>query len=165
MAGHEGTRCVAAALCDRCFMDQSAWCGLESSHWEGSMPRLSFHVSLAAVALFTLVSSGHEPALRLRIQALTLNTSRVRVSMTAAGTLRAPKWSDTVVATPTVLPIADSVQSVHIVVRGFGSVRATLTDSEDPGKDLLIAEGRDLTLSRDPRGRFHRAWTAQPLVP
>ena len=129
------------------------------------MPRLSFHVSLAAVALSTLVSSGHEAALRLRIQALTQNPLRVRVSMTAAGAPRARRWSDTVVATPAVLPIADSIQSVHIVVRGLGSVRATLTDSEDPGKDLVVAEGRDLTLSRDARGRFYRAWTAQPLVP
>lgn len=129
------------------------------------MPRLSFHVSLAAVALSTLVSSGHEPAQRLRIQALSQNPFQVRVSMTAARTPRAPWWSDTVVATPAVLPIADSIQSIHVVVRGFGSVRATLTDSEDPGKDLLIAEGRDLTLSRDARGRFHRVWTAQPLVP
>jgi len=129
------------------------------------MPRLSFHVSLAALALSTLVSSGYQPALRLRIQALSHNPFQVRVSMTASGARRARRWSDTVVATPAVLPIADSIQSVRIVVSGFGTVRATLTDSEDPGRDLVVAEGRDLTLSRDARGRFYRAWTAQPLVP
>ena len=127
------------------------------------MPRLSFHVSLAALALSTLGSSGYQPALRLRIQALSQNSLQVRV--TASGAQGARRSSDTVVATPAVLPVADSIQSVRIVVSGFGSVRATLTASEDPGRDLLIAEGRDLTLSRDARGRYYRVWTAQPLVP
>lgn len=131
----------------------------------GSMPRLSFNVSLAAFAIATLGSSGYQPALRLRIQALSQNSVQVRVSMTASGAQSARRWSDTVVATPAVLPIADSIQGVRIVVSGLGSVRATLTDSEHPGRDLLIAEGRDLTLSRDARGRFSRASTAQPVVP
>ena len=128
------------------------------------MPRLSFHVSLAALALSAVSSYGYQPALRLRIQALSEPADQVRVSMTASAAPRPRSWSETVVA-PAVLPIADSVQSIHIVVRGPGSIRATLTDSEDPGRDLLTAEGRDVTLSRDARGRFYRDWRAQQLVP
>ena len=128
------------------------------------MPRLSFHVSLAALALSAASSHGYQPALRLRIQALSEHVDQVRVSMTGSGAPRPRSWSETVVA-PAVVPIADSVQSIRIVVRGAGSIRATLTDSEDPGRDLLIAEGRDVTLSRDDRGRFYRDWRAQQLVP
>ena len=128
------------------------------------MLRLSL-VSLAAVALSAFVSAGSQPALRLRIQALSQRPAHVRVSMTASGAQRRQEWSDSVVETPAVVPIADSIQSVHIVVSGFGAVRATLTGSDNPGRDLLMAEGRDLTLSRDTQGRFYRAWTAQPLVP
>lgn len=129
------------------------------------MPHLALHVSLAALALSMVSSSGHQPALRLRIQALSQQRFEIRVTMTTAGEQgRARSSSATVVETPAVLPIADSIQSVHILVRGVGSVRATLTDSENPGKDLLVAEGRDLTLSRDAQGRFYRAWAAQ-LVP
>lgn len=128
------------------------------------MPRLSFHVSLAALALSAVSSYGHQPALRLRIQPLSEQAEQVRVNMTASAAPRARSWSEMVVA-PAVVPIADSVQSIHIVVRGRGSIRATLTDSEDPGRNLLIAEGRDVTLSRDTQGRFYRDWRAQQLVP
>jgi hypothetical protein len=129
------------------------------------MPRFAFHAALAAVALSTLSGPGAQPALRLRIQALSQRPAHVRVSMTASEAQRPRTWSDTVVETPAVVPIADSIQSVHIVVSGFDAVRATLTNSEDPGRDLLMAEGRDLTLSRDAQGRFSRTWTAQPLIP
>lgn len=129
------------------------------------MLRLPLSVSLAAVALFTPAHSRYEPALRLRIQALGQDSLQVRVSMTASKAHEPQRWSDTVAETPAVLVIADSVQSVHIVVSGLGSVRATLTDGKDPGRNLVAAEGRDLTLSRDTQGRFHRVWTAQRLVP
>lgn len=129
------------------------------------MPRFALYVSLAALALSTVASSRSEPALRLRIQALGQHSLQVRVRMTASRPYQPQRWSDTVAATPAVLSIADSVQSVHMIVTGLGSVRATLTDSEDPGRDLLTAEGRDLTLSRDARGRFSRVRTPQPLVP
>jgi len=129
------------------------------------MSHLTLHVSIAALALSMASSSGHQSALRLRVQALSQNQFEIRVTMTTSGQGRARSSSATVLETPAVLPIADSIQSVHILVRGVGSVRATLTDSENPGKDLLVAEGHDLTLSRDAQGRFSRDRTAQQLVP
>ena len=129
------------------------------------MPRFSFHASLAAVALSTLSGSGARPALRLRIQSLSQRPAQVRVSTTASEEPQPRQWSDTVVETPAVVPVADSIQSVRIAVSGVGAVRATLTDSKNPGRDLLMAEGHVLTLSRDIDGRFSRTRTAQPLVP
>jgi hypothetical protein len=111
------------------------------------------------------VGAGRQPALRLRIEARGQNRLSVRVMTASEGQRRLRRSAEVLVEPPAVLPIADSIQSVHIVVTGFGSVRATLTDGTVPGKDLVIAEGRDLTLSRDARGRFYRAWTAQPLLP
>lgn len=129
------------------------------------MPRSSLFVALAAVALSTVPSSRYEPALRLRIQALSQDSLQVRVRMTASMPYQPQRWSDTVAQTPLVLSIAESIQIVHIGVSGLESVRATLTDPKDPGRNPVTAEGRDLTLSRDARGRFHRVWTAQPVVP
>ena len=120
------------------------------------MRRLSLCISLAALALSTLASSRYTPALRLRIQGLSQDSLEVRVRMTASRAPQPQRWSETVTATPAVVSIADSIQGIHIIVRGVGSVRATLTDSENPGRNVLTAEGRDLTLSRDVTGRFHR---------
>ena len=132
------------------------------------MPRLAFHISLTAVALVTGANSlgpGPEPALRLRIAALNQNRLSVRVMTASEMQKRTRQPSEVVVEPPAVLSIADSIQSIHLVVIGLGSVRATLTDSEKPERDEVVAEGRDLTLVRDARGRFYRAWTAQPLIP
>lgn len=129
------------------------------------MLRLLQCVSLAALALSTDASSGHQAALRLRIQALGQDSLQVRVSMTASKAHQPQRWSDTVAVTPAVLSIADSIQIVRIMVSDNGAIRATLTDAKDPARNQLAAEGRDLTLSRDARGRFHRVSTVQPLVP
>jgi len=132
------------------------------------MPRLAFHLSLAALTLLagaTSVSAGRHPALRLRIEALSQKRLSVRVMTFSEAQKWARRPAEEVVEPPALLSIADSIQSIHVVVIGFGSVRATLTDSEMPGRDAIIAEGRDLTLSRDARGRFYRAWTTQPLLP
>ena len=132
------------------------------------MPRRAFHLSLAALTLLagaTSVSAGRHPALRLRIEALSQKRLSVRVMTFSEAQKWARRPAEEVVEPPALLSIADSIQSIHVVVIGFGSVRATLTDSEMPGRDAIIAEGRDLTLSRDARGRFYRAWTTQPLLP
>jgi hypothetical protein len=121
--------------------------------------------SLAALALFSVASPRNEHALRLRIQALGQDTVQVRVSLSAAKAHEPSRWADTVAQTPAVLSIADSVQSIHIVVNGSESVRATITDAQDPARNQVAAEGRDLMLSRDARGRFHRGKTPQSLVP
>jgi hypothetical protein len=132
------------------------------------MPRLALHISLTALALVTGANSlgaGREPALRLRIAPLGQNRLSVRVMTASEVQKRARNPVEVVVEPPVVVSIADSIQSIRLVVIGFGSVRATLTDTEKPGRDEVVAEGRDLTLVRDARGRFYRAWTAQPLVP
>jgi len=129
------------------------------------MFRLALSAALAAVAVSTIAGPRNQHALRLRIQALGEDTLQVRVSMSAAKAHEPPRWADTVAQTPAVLSIADSVQSIHIVVSNSGSVRATITDGQDPAKNPVAAEGRDLTLSRDTRGRFHRGQTAQSIVP
>ena len=131
------------------------------------MPRRAFHLSLAALTLLAgaTVGAGRHPALRLRIEALSQNRLSVRVMTFSEAQKWARRPAEEVVEPPALLSIADSIQSIHVVVIGFGSVRATLTDSEMPGRDAIIAEGRDLTLSRDARGRFYRAWTTQPLLP
>jgi len=125
-------------------------------------------MSLTALALVTGANSlgaGPEPALRLRIAALSQNRLSVRVMTASEVQKRTRQPAEVVVEPPAVLSIADSIQSIRLVVIGVGSVRATLTDSEKPGRDEVVAEGRDLTLVRDARGRFYRAWTAQALVP
>ena len=129
------------------------------------MLRLALSASLAAVALSTFAGPRFEPTLRLRIQSLGEDTLQVRVRTSAAKAREPQRWADTVAQTPAVLSIADSVQRIHIIVSGSGSVRATITDGKDPGRNLIAAEGRDLTLSRDAGGRFHRAQTAQSLTP
>ena len=132
------------------------------------MRGLAFHMSLTALALVTSANSlgaGREPALRLRIAALSQNRLSVRVMTASEVQKRTRQPAEVVVEPPAVLSIADSIQSIRLVVIGVGSVRATLTDSEKPGRDEVVAEGRDLTLVRDARGRFYRAWTAQALVP
>jgi len=132
------------------------------------MPRRALHISLTVLALVTGANSlgaGREPALRLRIAALSQNRLSVRVITASEVQQRTRQPAEVVVEPPAVLSIGDSIQSIRLVVIGVGSVHATLTDSEKPGRDEVVAEGRDLTLVRDARGRFYRAWTAQPLVP
>src|SRR6266576_19072 len=111
------------------------------------MPRLAFYISLTALALVRGANSlgpRHQSALRLRIEALSQNRSSVQnplsVRVITASELqnRARRPAEVVVELPAVLSIADSIQSVHIVVISFGSVRATLTDSEVPGRDAVI---------------------------
>ncbi len=71
---------------------------------------------------------------------------------------------ETVLHPPATMEIADSIGRVRVVVAGFASVRVTLVDSAAPG-DSLVSIGRDITLSRKPKGRFARVWTAQHLIP
>jgi hypothetical protein len=70
---------------------------------------------------------------------------------------------ETVLHPPATMDIADSIGKVRVVVAGFASVRVTLIDSAAP--DTLVSIGRDITLSRKPKGRFARVWTTQLLIP
>jgi hypothetical protein len=134
------------------------------------MSRRAFYIVPLAPLVFLLSSAGsfhvsHQPALTLRIESLSHYPINVRVSTIAMGRERARvQPHDTVIHPPAVLPIADSIGRIHIVVTGFGSSRATLLNSEPP-QDSIISEGRDITLARKANGRFERVWTVQPLLP
>src|SRR4051812_35922279 len=98
----------------------------------------AFQLSLAALALVAGATShgaGRPAALRLRIEALSQNRPIVRVMTLSEAQQRAGRPAEVVVEPPAVVSVADSIQSIHIVVIGLGLVRATLTDSETPGRD------------------------------
>jgi hypothetical protein len=128
--------------------------------------------SFRCLLLATMVLAGpaacskrDEPALTLRIESLSRDSLNVRVTATGRRAQRnivAPL--DTVVTSPATLVLRDSVTEIHVVVSGFGSARVTLTTRDDP-KGLLVSEGRDITLSREPGDQFARLWTVQPLLP
>src|SRR5712692_3189499 len=111
-------------------------------------------------------SLRHQPAFTLRIETLSHFPINVRVSTVGEGGNRSRvQPQDTVLAPPAVLSISDSIRRIHIVVTGFGSVRATLVNSQVPQPDSIVSEGRDITLARKANGRFARVWTVQPLLP
>lgn len=132
------------------------------------MSHRAFHIPLAALAILTSTASldgWHQLPSSLRIESLSRYPINVRVRLTGL-TRRVPQQRlDTIVQPPAVLPIADSVHGIHIAVIGFGSIRLILTDAVTASQDSLISEGRDITLSRDAKGRFRRLWTVQPLLP
>jgi hypothetical protein len=69
-----------------------------------------------------------------------------------------------IVAPPVTMEIADSIQRIHVVASGIGSVHVTLVNPEAPG-DSLVSVGRDITLVRKQNEPFRRIWTVQPLLP
>lgn len=123
---------------------------------------------LPAITIFVLASprpydNRHPAGFKLQLESLSRVPPDVHVTASIRDFRRAARVVlDTVVAPPAVVEIADSITSIHVVVQGFRSVRATLTSAEG---DSLVSEGRDITLSRAPGGRFARVWTFQPLVP
>ena len=126
-----------------------------------------FHISLAALALLTSsasIGAWHQPSSTLRIESLSRYPVTVRVSLTGLKRRMPRQQLDTILQPPAFLPIADSVHAIHMTVTGFGSVRLILTNTV-VSQDSLISEGRDITLSRDAKGRFRRIWTVQPLLP
>jgi hypothetical protein len=120
---------------------------------------------LLAIGL-PIVGQPSEPTSTLRIESLSRAPIHVRMILKMAGARRTQRLvSDSVLALPADVHIADSIHTVHLIVTGFGSVRAELHDDATPSGSPIMAEGRDLTFSRDSDGHFHRSWTVQPLVP
>jgi hypothetical protein len=70
-----------------------------------------------------------------------------------------------VFAPPANFEIADSIRTIHLIVKGFGSLRAEVRNDAVTGATPIVAEGRDVTFSGDGEGHFKRVWTEQPLVP
>jgi len=107
--------------------------------------------------------SRHEAPFRLQIESLSRLPNEVHVTATSPGPRRRALVAlDTLIAPGMTVPIADSITSIHVVVDGFGSIRATLTSQAG---DSVVSTGRDFTLARTPGGRFARVWTVQPLLP
>src|SRR5712691_11526117 len=122
-------------------------------------PRAFYIAPLAPLVLLLSGANparvGHQPALTLRIESLSHYPINVRVTTVGmGGDRRRVQSQDTVLAPPAVLSIADSIRRIHIVVTAFGSVRATLVNSQVPPADSIISEGRDITLARKANGRF-----------
>src|SRR5213083_1785736 len=121
----------------------------------------AFYILPVAPLVFLLSSAGSfhvgpQPALTLRIESLSRHPVNVRVSTMVIGSERVRvQPHDTLIDPPAVLPIADSIGRIHIVVTGFGFARATLVNSQSP-QDSIISEGRDITLARKANGRFER---------
>lgn len=127
-------------------------------------------VPIVSAATVFLVASPAAPssaqrAYTLRIESLSQHPPSVRVTTRNMGGER-PKATqrDTLLAPPAGLPIADSIDRIHVVVLGFASVRVILANNSVPS-DSIVSEGRDITLARKPGGRFERIWTVQPLLP
>jgi hypothetical protein len=127
------------------------------------------------VTLGLLASPGLSPAstqsVTLRIELLNHSLSHSRHAFSVSVTTgvfgderKRVQRPDTVLQLPASMDIADSIRSVRVVVTGFAAVRVTLTGSGTPG-DSLVSIGRDITLSRKPKGPFTRVWTVQPLIP
>ena len=123
------------------------------------------------VTLGLLASPGPstQPSLTLRIESLSQFRHAFSVTVTTGvfgDERRKVQRPDTVTVLqlPATMDVADSIGKVRVVVAGFAAVRVTLTDSAAPG-DSLVSIGRDITLSRKPKGRFARVWTAHPLIP
>src|SRR2546421_6507153 len=110
-------------------------------------------------------SFAGQSALRLQIEALSRDTLAVRVSVSPLGReRRRVQPQETRMTTPFTVSVPDSTGRIHIVVQGYGSVRAILTN-RPASQDSIVSEGRDITLARTASGRFQRVWTAQHLLP
>ncbi len=110
-------------------------------------------------------SFARQSTLRLQIEALSRDTLAVRVSVSPLGSeRRRVQPQETRMTTPFTVPVPDSTGRIHIVVQGYGSVRAILTNRQ-ASQDSIVSEGRDITLARTANGRFQRVWTAQHLLP
>jgi hypothetical protein len=124
-------------------------------------------VPLAFLVSNTSSTSGPaHPASTLRIAPLSLSAITVRVTTSGLGGGTGKIESvDTLVAPPAVLPLADTIARIHVVVvSGSGAVRVIVTSNLTSSPHSLVSEGRDITLARV-NGRFQRLWTAQQLVP
>jgi hypothetical protein len=67
--------------------------------------------------------------------------------------------------TPAAVVVADSVRRIHVVVQGMGAVRL-LFDFDSPSthpQPTAPIWGRDVTLVRQPNGRFESVVRAHPL--
>jgi len=139
--------------------------------------RISAGACLAGLAMVAVPVPAHAhratPAIRLEISAATVPPPTVTVTAIPKGI-----WVDSTsggvhgqltVRTPVVIDVADSVQSLHVAVRGAGSVALSRIFQKDAagwgGAAKLAPVGRDITLRRGADGQFKPVVTVHPAGP
>jgi hypothetical protein len=134
-------------------------------------PRILLIVPLATAWLIASPAANPNASsvgslVMMNIESVGYSASTIEVTTTSfADEHKRPKLQpDSIVVPPLTMEIADSIQRIHVVAVGFGSVRVTLTHPGAP-LDSLVSLGRDITLVRKPNEFFQRIWTVQPLLP
>lgn len=139
--------------------------------------RISAAACLVGLAMIAITATAwtHRAshAIKLEISAATVPPPSVTVTATPKGI-----WVDSTsngvhgqltVRTPVVIDVADSVQSLHIVVQGAGSVALSRIIRRDAagrgGTTPLAPVGRDITMRRAADGRFKPVVTVHPAGP
>lgn len=128
------------------------------------MTRAFWIIPLAAAGF---IASSTPAAVTMRIEALGYFPLATIVEITTSSFAeehkRAKLRPDSVVGLPMSMEIGDSIQRIHVVASGFGSIQVTLINPE--AGDSLVSVGRDITLTRKLNEPFRRIWTVQPLLP
>lgn len=137
------------------------------------MPLRALNLSLTTLTLLAIgvpiLGQPSAPTTSLRVESLSRYPIQVRMTLkvlpTPGAMLVQRAVVDSVFKPPAIFDIADSIRTIHLVVKGFGSIRAALHNSAGADSTPVIAQGRDLTFAGDGEGHFKRVWTAQPLIP
>ena len=134
------------------------------------MPSRLSLLSLALAAFMPIVVSRpfSSPSSTLRIEAMGPRPLQVELTSTPPGLFldsarAAEALPKLVVVTPAVVAVADSVRTLRVLVQGMGSVRLlfdSLSTHTTPGAPIW---GRDVTLVRQPDGRFRPVARAHPV--
>ena len=134
------------------------------------MPSRFSLLSLALAAFMPIVVSRpfSSPSSTLRIEAMGPRRLQVELTSTPPGLFldsarTAEALPKLVVGTPAVVAVADSVRTLRVVVQGMGSVRLLFDSLSTHTRPAAPIWGRDVTLVRQPDGRFQPVARAHPV--
>jgi hypothetical protein len=127
--------------------------------------RLSYSLTIFIAVAPTSLLGGlpHSPfslaSTALRIEAMGPRRLQVELTSTPPGlsldsARTAAAQAKLQVSTPADVAIADSVRTLRVVVQGMGSVRLLFDSLSTSSKPAAPIWGRDVTLVRQPNGRF-----------
>ena len=124
--------------------------------------------ALVAFALVAVSKPFASPSSTLRIEAMGPRRLQVELTSTPPGlSLDSARTAEAlpklVVVTPAVVAVADSVRTLRVVVQGMGSVRLLFDSLSTHTQPAAPIWGRDVTLVRQPNGRFQPVTRAHPL--
>src|SRR5512143_3173154 len=116
-------------------------------------------LALAAFTPMVVSKPFSSPSSTLRIEAMGPRRLQVELTSTPPGLFldsarTAEAMPKLVVLTPAVVAVADSVRTLRAVVQGMGSVRLLFDSLSTQPKPAAPIWGRDVTLVRQPDGRF-----------